>query len=317
MKFLFLMDPLETVVMEKDTTYILMLGAHKKGHEVYFLPEDGITLKEGKLYFHVIKVRPQAVAHEPFVEEHAATLTQDQVHAVFVRPDPPVDEQYLMNTWLLDQLPSNVLVINKPSGIRTVNEKVWAAQFKDITPPTLISPNRGELMDFIAKEKNVIAKPTNAFGGHAVFHIKPGDTNTKVILENLSRRWSAPVILQRYIPDAQTGDKRILLLNGEPLGAVLRVHEEGDHRNNFFAGGKPHATKITARDQEIIAVLKPHLIRLGLYFVGIDIIGGYLIEVNVTSPTCMQEMNRLTNANLQEKVIDFVEQLNSKISVQS
>ncbi len=307
MKFLFLMDPLETVVMEKDTTFILMLGAHAKGHEVYFLPEDGITLKDGKLHFHVRKVQPQAIAHQPFIEEHAATLTQDQIHAVFVRPDPPVDEQYLMNTWLLDQLPPNIFVMNRPSGIRTVNEKVWAAQFTQITPPTIIASNRRELLEFIAVHKNVIAKPTNAFGGHAVFHIKPQDTNTKVILENLSRHWSIPVILQRYIPDSLTGDKRILLLNGDPLGAVLRVHEEGDHRNNFFAGGQPHATEINARDKEIIAILKPHLVRLGLYFVGIDIIGGLLIEVNVTSPTCMQEMNRLYNVNLQEKVIDFVE----------
>ena len=307
MKFLFLMDPLETVAMEKDTTFILMVGADERGHDVYFLAEDGIALKDGKVHFHVIKVKPQLIAHEPFIEEHAATLTQDEVHAVFVRPDPPVDEQYLMNTWLLDQLPPRVLVINRPSGIRTVNEKIWAAQFTDITPKTVISCKRHDLLDFIAKEKNVIAKPTNAFGGHAVFHIKPGDTNTKVILENLSRCWSVPVVLQRYVPDAESGDKRILLLNGEPLGAVLRVHEEGDHRNNLFAGGEPHAAQLTPRDNQIIGILKGHLLRLGLYFVGIDIIGGLLIEVNVTSPTCMQEMNRLYNVALQKKVIDFVE----------
>jgi len=261
------------------------------------------------MYFHVIKVIPQGIAHMPFKEDTAARLSQDEIHAVFIRPDPPVDEQYLMNTLLLDHLPKKIAVINSPSGIRTVNEKVWVSQFKDITPPTIISANKRDLLSFIAKHKNVIAKPTNGFGGQSVFHIQKECTNTNVTLETLSERYNKAIIVQKYVPESKKGDKRILLLNGEILGAVLRLHEEGEHRNNFYAGGKAMPAKINANDKKIVALLKPHLQKLGLYFVGIDILGDYLIEVNVTSPTCLQEMNRLYNVELEKKVIVFVEKL--------
>ena len=309
MKFLFLMDPLETIDMEKDTTFILMLESHKRGHEVYYLPEDGLSLIEGKVFFHVIKVKPQAIVHEPFLTEQPARLSQDDIHAVFIRPDPPFDEQYLMNTWILDHLPERIAVINSPTGIRKVNEKVWAAQFTEITPTTIISTNKHDLLNFVAKHKSVIAKPTNAFGGQSVFHIEEGHTNTNVILETMSKGYYEAIILQKYIPEAKHGDKRILLLNGEILGVVLRMHAQGEHRNNFYAGGKAMPATISKRDEHIVNILKSHLQKLGLYFVGIDILGDYLIEVNVTSPTCLQEMNQLYNQSLEEKVIDFVEKL--------
>ena len=309
MKFLFLMDPLESVIFEKDTTFIMMLESHARGHEVYYLPKDGISLVEGRVFFHATKVTPQNIAHMPFKEEFTARFSQDDIHAIFVRPDPPVDDQYLMNTWLLDHLPKKVAVINNPSGIRTVNEKVWASQFIKITPPTIISANKADLLDFVAKYKSVIAKPTNAFGGQSVFHIEKGSTNTKVILETLTERYNKAIIIQKYIPESKNGDKRILLLDGKILGALVRMHADGEHRNNFYAGGKPKSAVITANDKKIVSILKPHLERLGLYFVGIDILGDYLIEVNVTSPTCLQEMNHLYNVKLEEKVIDFVEKL--------
>jgi len=309
MKFLFLMDPLETVKFEKDTTFILMLGAHARGHEIYYVPKEGISLIEGKVYFNVIEVVPQAIPHLPFKEGLSVRLSQDDVDALFIRPDPPFDERYLMNTWLLDHLPEHIAVINSPSGIRTVNEKVWVSRFKSITPPTVISANKGDLLEFINKYKNVIAKPANGFGGMSVFHIKKESTNTNVILETLTERYNKAIVLQKYIPESKNGDKRILLLNGNILGAVLRMHESGEHRNNFYAGGKPMPTEITARDKKIVSILKPHLQKLGLYFVGIDILGDHLIEVNVTSPTCLQEMNRLYNVKLEEKVIAFAEKL--------
>jgi glutathione synthase len=309
MKFLFLMDPLETINMEKDTTFIFMLESHKRGHDIYFLPEDGISSIEGKIFFHVTKVRPQAILHEPFITEQPAKLSQDDIHAVFVRPDPPFDERYLMNTWLLDLLPKSIAVINSPTGVRTVNEKVWASQFTDITPATIISSTPRDLYEFIKNHRSVIAKPTNKFGGQSIFHIEEGHTNTRVILETMSQSFNEAIILQKYIPEAKNGDKRILLLNGEILGAVLRLHAEGEHRNNFYAGGSANPATITERDQHIFSVLKPHLQKLGLMFVGIDILGEYLIEVNVTSPTCLQEMNKLYNQSLEKKVIDFVEKL--------
>ena len=303
------MDPLETVKIEKDTSFILMLGAYRRGHRVYYLPEGGMTLKDGKVYFRVVSVVPQDVVNCPFIKKEMQELSSDEVGAVFVRSDPPFDETYLMNTWLLERLPAKIPVINRPAGIRTVNEKLWATQFVSITPKTIVSRDKNDLTGFLKSEKDVIAKPTDGFGGASVFRVRKGDPNANVILETVSRRWTKDIILQKYIPAAQKGDKRILLLNGEPLGAVLRVHAKGEHRNNFFAGGTPAKTTITANDKKIIRILKPELKKLGLYFVGIDIIGRYLIEVNVTSPTCLREMNRLYNKNLEYPIIEFAKSL--------
>ncbi len=309
MNFIFLMDPLETVIADKDTSFILMLGAYRKGHRVYYLSDGGMTLENGKINFHVVHVIPQIVPDKPFLIQEKILLSQDQVDAVFIRSDPPFDHQYLVNTWLLEKLPKRIPVINNPNGIRTVNEKIWAAQFSDIVPRTLVGRHRQDLLEFIKKEQDVIAKPTDNFGGRSVFRIHQGDQNTNVILETLTENWTKDIIVQHYILEAQNGDKRILLLNGEPLGAILRVHAADDYRNNLFAGGKAQPAVITDKDKHIIEVLKPHLIHLGLYLVGIDIIGDFLIEVNVTSPTCMQEMNGFYKQNLENQVIGFVEKL--------
>ncbi len=307
MKFVFLMDPLETVNIVKDTTFVFMLESARRRHQVFFLPEGGLMRQDGKTFFNVTEVTPQRKTDKPFIIKKRVVLSEDDVDAVFIRTDPPFDADYLRNTWYLDLLPKRIFVMNNPSGIRTVNEKIWASQFTSIVPPTLIGANKAAALKFIDKHREVIAKPTDNYGGQGIFRIKKGDTNTNVILEVLTAKWTTDCILQKYIHDARHGDKRILLLNGEILGAVLRVHNKDDHRNNFFAGGKAQPTKITDRDLQIVSILRPHLKKLGLYFVGIDVIGNHLIEVNVTSPTCLQEMNHFTKANLERQVIDFVE----------
>jgi len=314
MKFVFLMDPLHTVVMEKDTAFILMLGAHRRGHQVYFVPDGGITLNQDRLVFHTEEVVPRTDKDAPFEIKGAADLTADEVDAVFIRNDPPFDEQYLINTWLLEHFAPGIPVINNPAGIRTVNEKIWAAQFTDLIPPTMIGRKYSLLREFLQTHKEIIAKPTNSYGGQSIFYIKTGDPNTNVIFETLTAGYTRDIILQKFIPESREGDKRVILLNGEPLGAVLRLHSEEDHRNNFMAGGKPHPADISAREKDIIEALKPHLRKLGLYFVGIDLIGGYLIEVNVTSPTCLQEINRLSERHVENDVIEFVENLTRNFS---
>ncbi len=317
MNFVFLMDPLSSVIMEKDTSFALMLGAQERGHAVFFVTDGGVNLLNGKIYFQAQSIVAQKVPEQPFIRQRALELPAEEVNAVFVRSDPPFDYQYLLNTWLLDRLPSWIPAINSPAGLRSVNEKLWLTQFPSLTPRTLISRNRQDIIIFFNAEKKMIAKPTDNYGGFAVFLVEHNDPNANVILETLTAGWTREIIVQQYVPEARKGDKRILILDGEPLGAVLRVHAPDDHRNNFFSGGKPHACDITARDREIISVLRPHLARLGLYFVGIDILGDYLTEVNVTSPTCLQEMNRLYDLKLELKVIEFAERLVDRLRRES
>lgn len=309
MNYLFLMDPLEHIKVEKDTTFAMMLAAFERKKRVFYLPEGGITYNQGHFLFQVTEVNPQRNLSQPFIKIKTETLTEKDVDAIFVRIDPPFDYHYLMQTWLLDRLPPTITVINKPSGIRAANEKLFCLQFPNFIPPTLVSSDRAALLNFIAEQKDVIAKPTDGFGGREIFRVQEKGQNRNVILETLTDNFTQTIILQKYIPQADEGDKRILLLNGEFLGTVLRVHAAEEHRNNFFSGGQPRQTAITEQDRRIIRALCPELQKLGLYFVGIDVIGDCLIEVNVTSPTGVQEINRLEKTRLELKILDFVEGL--------
>lgn len=309
MNFVFLMAPLETISYKKDTTFALMVAASDRGHRVYHLPQGGMCIKNRMVCFKVTEVIAQKKPDQPFLIRKKKEINPDDIDVVFVRTDPPFDEKYLHDTWLLDHLPKRIAVINSTHGLRTVNEKIWVTQFSSLVPRTIITRDIKDFMDFLHQEKKIIVKPPHLYGGHRIFYTQDNDTNAKVIFETVSDNGSFDVILQQYLSDAQHGDKRILLLDGNPLGAVLRVHAEDDHRNNFFSGGKPKKANLCDQDKYIIEKLKPYLKKLGLHFVGIDIIGKYLIEVNVTSPTCLQEMNRLYGKKLEEKVIVFAENL--------
>ncbi len=309
MKFLFLMDPLESVDPLKDTSYIFMVGAHRRGHEISYLAPGGISCQGSEVLFEAEPVVPTPDADQPFQRTAPRRVTAAQVDAVFIRLDPPFDQRYLQSTWLLDHAAAEFVTINSTHGLRTVNEKLWSAQFTEISPSTLITSRRDLLDEFLKAHGEIIAKPTDGHGGEGVFRVKRGDPNAAVIFETLTLKGTQEMIAQQYLPQAAEGDKRILLLNGEPLGAVLRLHNESDHRNNFFAGGSAHPAEITPQDQRIITALGPRLRELGLHFVGIDIIGDKLIEVNVTSPTCLQEINRLKNLQLEDQVIAYVEDL--------
>lgn len=306
MKFLFLMDPLETVNFHSDTSFIFMKAAHNAGHQVYYIKNEGISLLNSDILFDATLVIPTE-GDFPFEIKEDVILNGTDIDAVFIRTDPPFDDAYIMNTWMLDLLPSNVLVLNNPSGVRSVNEKIVTTQFDELTPDTLVTQNQNMYNDFLAKHKKIILKPCNGYGGAGIFKVNITDSNRNVIFEISSKNGSEKVILQSYVKEAEIGDKRILLLNGEPLGALLRVHSEDDHRNNFYAGGHAEAVEITERDLEVIATIKPYLKEHGLYFTGIDMLGDYLIEINVTSPTCLQEMNSLYNKSLENDVIEFVE----------
>ena len=307
MNFLFLMDPLENVSYAKDTSFIFMVGACRRGHQVYYLPAGGISMTPDGLVFDVEAVVARLDPAQPFIRGDTLQLVASDVDAVFIRTDPPFDAEYLMNTWLLDHLPPTAVVINEPRGIRSVNEKVWALRFADLVPPSLVTRHPARCRAFLERYGDIIAKPTDGFGGMGVVRVRHGETNANVIFETLSEHGSKELIVQRYISEAGIGDKRILLLGGAYLGAILRVHNRSDHRNNFLVGGEPQATEVTARDRQIIDRLAPELQRLGLHFVGLDILGDCLIEVNVTSPTCLQEINRSLGQQLEDHVITYVE----------
>ena len=309
MNIVFLMDQMFTIKKEKDTSFAFMEGAAKRGHAVFYLNRDGLSLHHGELHARVLRVQPDRAASPPFQIFEGTVLSGSQIDAVFIRTDPPFNQEYLLHTWLLEHLPKTTPVINRPSGIRTVNEKIWAMQFTDLQPTGLLTQHYDDAAQFLAEHGRAIMKPTDGFGGMGVFDVRQDDSNARVIFETLSNHGSNHVIIQQHVPEAATGDKRILLLGGEPLGAVLRVHGQEDHRNNFFAGGRPQPTEITERDLQIIGVLRPYLRELGLYFVGIDVIGNFLIEVNVTSPTCLQEMNAIYGRTLEDEVIRYIEDL--------
>ena len=304
MNIIFLMDPLEGIIPDKDTSYILMLEAESRGFNVYYCDKYGIARFEEKLRFHVNKVVSNKTDNQLFDVADKTILTEDDIDIVFIRTDPPFDDIYLYHTWMLDLLPSRVKVVNSPRGIRTMNEKIWLSRFQSLVPPTVITSQRNDIIEFIKTYKTIVMKPTNGYGGQEVYVVQEDSMNLNVIIETITKYETSPIIVQQYIKEAEIGDKRILLLNGEPLGAVLRVHSEIDHRNNFFAGGHAEKTTITENDKKIISIIQPYIKELGLFFVGIDIIGDYLIEINVTSPTCLQEMNRLNNETLEKKIFD-------------
>jgi glutathione synthase len=302
MNLAFLIDPPESLHIAKDTSFALMLEAQRRGHSIYVLERGDLSLAEGKLRITVRAASVRDDEHKPFTLSAYQHHPADFFDILFIRTDPPFNTDYITDTWLLSHAGQKPLVLNNPHGLRTINEKIWAAQFTDFTPQTLITAKISEYKDFLKKHETVVVKPTDGFGGSAVFIVKAGDKNAAVVFETL-RKTSGYVIVQAYLPAATEGDKRILLLNGEVLGAVLRHHSGEDHRNNFAAGGKAQKATITATDRAICAALKPHLLELGIFFAGIDIIGRKLIEVNVTSPTCLREMQRFYEENLAEKVI--------------
>ena len=309
MNLLFLMDPLATVNYHKDTTFILMKAAEARGHRVYYLPKNGLISTRDQFTFTVTPVTTTTNPDSPFSIEEPVTLTEDDVQCVFIRTDPPVDTDYHAELWLLNRLAQRVLVVNNPAGIQIVNEKLWATQFTDITPKTLVSSRAEDHKQFLHSETASILKPINGFGGQGIYKLSPNDSNLNVILESSTLNGTAYCISQELVPEASIGDKRILLLNGDVLGAVLRVHGKEDHRNNLFAGGHTEASTVTKEDRKIVETLSPHLKALGLFFVGIDVIGGKLIEVNVTSPTCLQELVQHDDKAYHLQVIEALENL--------
>jgi glutathione synthase len=306
----FVMDPIGTIDIDKDTTFALMLEAQRRGHRVLVVepPDLGVLAGEAVARARAVTLRREYGRHADLGEPRQIVLDAD-ADVVLQRKDPPVDEEYVAATQILS-LCRRARVLNRPQGILAANEKLYACHFPELMPETLVSRSIAELREFLGKVGGeMIVKPLSGKGGEGIFHVHAQDRNLTSILEQstgFGRRWT---MAQRYLPAVREGDKRILLLDGEPLGAVLRVPSEDEVRANLHVGGQARPAELDAADRRIIERLAPSLRRDGLFFVGIDVIGGYLTEVNVTSPTGLQEMNALGGLRLEERVLEAVEAL--------
>ena len=303
----FLCDPLEGFQIEKDTTFALMLSAQARGHRVVYLPADGLTVWPDGVRATVQELRVTDSVDRPFEIVSDGVMPATDLDAICVRLDPPFDQRYLRLTQLLDLISDQVLVCNSPAGLRTVNEKLWALQFQDYIPPTLVTSSLVDFQSFLADQGRCVIKPTDGFGGQGIFKLSATDSNAAVAFEQLSANQTQPVIVQGCVPAADAGDKRVLVCDGAVLGAVLRVHKPGEHRNNVFAGGSVEPVEVTAHEREVVAQLAPHFQAMELSFVGLDFLGDRLIEVNVTSPTCLRELSTFLGRDMGQPVIEFIE----------
>ncbi|MCP5069383.1 MAG: glutathione synthase [bacterium] len=309
LRMAFVMDPLESIDIEGDTTFVLMLAAQERGHGLWYVdPADlGVDARGA-----VARVRPVTMRREPgnhsSVGESSHVALDEAFDVVWQRKDPPVDNESIVATQILG-LCRKALVLNRPAGILAANEKLYALNFPDLMAETLVTheiPWLLEFMDSLGGE--MIVKPLDGRGGEGIFHVARDDRNLNSILEQSTRFGERRVMAQRYLPEVRIGDKRILLLDGEPLGALLRVPAESEVRANLHVGGKAAKGVIDDIDRAIIERVAPWIRRDGLFFVGIDVIGGKLTEVNVTSPTGIQEMNALDGARYEMAVIEAVEE---------
>jgi glutathione synthase len=305
----FVMDPIRSIDVRGDTTFALMLEAQRRGHGVVCVDPGDLGVEGGRVVAKVspVTLRREAGRHVDLGASRRADLDAE-FDLVFQRKDPPVDEAYVTATQIL-ALCKRAWVVNRPSGILAANEKLYALHFADLMPETLVARETRPFLDFLEQmDGEMIVKPLGGRGGEGIFHVRRDDRNLFSILEQTTRFGTRLAMAQRYLPAVRRGDKRILLLEGEPLGAVLRVPAEGETRANLHVGGRPEKAALDADDRRIVERLAPWLARDGLFFVGIDVIGGRLTEVNVTSPTGIQEMNALDAARYEERVLERVEQ---------
>jgi glutathione synthase len=301
----FVMDPVESLDIAGDTTFVLMLEAQRRGIRVLEAHPDQLEVDGDRVLARVrsLTLRREAGNHfdagEPFVLDLDA-----EADLVLQRKDPPVDAAYVTATQILT-LCRRALVLNRPEGILAANEKLYALGFPELMPPTRVSSSIASLEAFLAEQGGeMIVKPLDGRGGEGIFHVHRDDRNRGSILEQSTAFGTRPVMAQAYLKEVRRGDKRILLADGEPLGCVLRVPAEGDHRANFHVGGSPARAELDPDDRRIVERLAPSLRRDGLFFVGVDVIGGRLTEVNVTSPTGVQEINRLEGRSLEADLLD-------------
>ena len=307
MKIAFQMDPIQSVNINADSSFRLAEEAQARGHELFFYSPDRLAFDEGRIlavgqWFTVQRVQGDHVALGPEVQ---VDLTE--VDVVWLRQDPPFDMHYITSTHLLDRLKGKTLVVNDPFWVRNYPEKLLVLDFPDLTPPTMIARDLSTIKAFKARYGDVILKPLYGNGGAGVFRLDANDRNLSSLHELFTGFSREPLIVQKFLPDVSAGDKRVILVDGEAVGAINRVPAAGETRSNMHVGGRPEKIGLTERGLEICARIGPLLKEKGQVFVGIDVIGNYLTEINVTSPTGIQELERFDGINVAEKIWQAIE----------
>jgi glutathione synthase len=306
MRFVFVMDPLDRVTHDKDTTFAFIEAAQAAGHESYHCLLRDLFIQDGEAW--AIAHRVSILPAPPWIlldkKDGPARIRLADVEAVFMRKDPPFDRAYLYATLILERARGKTLLVNDPRGLRDANEKLYALNFPEHTPRTMVTADRAMILEFCREHGGVaMVKPLDGAGGMGVIQIRTGDKNARAIVDMLTHEGHRLAIVQEFLPSVTEGDKRILLLDGEPLGAILRVPRGDDLRSNIHVGGSVVPTELTARERAMVKEIAPKLRADGLVFVGLDVIGERLTEVNVTSPTGIQELGRFTGTKPSEKVI--------------
>ena len=305
------MDPVEKIDIAGDSTFALMLEAQKRGHGLlYYGPRD-LSFRENKVTAKVRPLNVRAVRGDHFALGEAFVYDLSAADVVLMRQDPPFDMSYITATHILERIHPGTLVVNDPAHVRNAPEKLFVTEFPDFIPPTLISSDGREIREFRDEHKDIILKPLYGNGGAGVFRVKADDENMGALLEMFTAFYREPVIVQRYLPDVRKGDKRIILVDGEFAGAINRVPAAGEARSNMHVGGRPEKTELSARERDICAAIGPELKRRGLIFTGIDVIGDYMTEINVTSPTGIHEVKRFGGADIAALVWDAIERRKS------
>ncbi len=307
MKIAFQMDPIETVNINADSTFRIAEEAQARGHELFFYTPDHLAFQEGKVTargqnFTVQRVQGQ---HADLSEMQEVDLADFDV--IWLRQDPPFDMHYITTTHLLDLIHPDTLVVNDPFWVRNYPEKLLVLRFPDLTPPTTVARDLETIKAFKKKHGDVILKPLYGNGGAGVFRLDQNDRNLASLHEVFTGFSREPLIVQKFLPDVSNGDKRVILVDGEPIGAINRVPAKGETRSNMHVGGRPEKVGLTERDRRICAAIGPLLREKGQIFVGIDVIGDYLTEINVTSPTGIQELERFDGINAAEKIWEAIE----------
>jgi glutathione synthase len=309
MKLGVVMDPIAVINYKKDSTLAMLLEAQHRGYALYYFELTDLFLRDGKAFGHAKALTVFADPKKWYAMDDAGIVPLASLDIILMRKDPPFNSEYIYSTYILEQAEQQgVLVVNKPQALRDANEKIYTAWFPQCTPPTLVTRNIKLLREFFQEQQDIVCKPVDGMGGTSIFHLMPDDPNAMVIFETLTKRETEFVMAQKFIPEITTGDKRILLIDGEPIAhALARIPAKGEWRGNLAAGARGVAQPLTDRDRYICSQVGPVLKKKGLYFVGIDVIGDYLTEINVTSPTCIRELDEQCNLNISAQLFDSLQ----------